>query len=265
MLLIYMYCISTGIEVNELMMECQSISGERHVGIMPFRDIQAVVSMVEEDDFSDEKLKKNLDNMEWVAEKAFAHENIIEEVMGNHPVIPLQFCTLYKTDESLMRFLESYYDQIKSHLSLAGKSLEWGVKVFCNTGILKERILAKPSVMDEIDSINRKPKGIAFMLTKKFHERIENSIQNTMNADIQSIFGEVNSIMERVVVKEVLDCDDVKKKMVLNIVALLEKTNTESLAGIINALNRKYGEDGYSIESSGPWPIYHFISFDENT
>jgi hypothetical protein len=71
--------------------------------------------------------------------------------------------------------------------------------------------------------------------------------------------------MERVVVKEVLDCDDVKKKMVLNIVALLEKTNTESLAGIINALNRKYGEDGYSIESSGPWPIYHFISFDENT
>ncbi|MDO8610925.1 MAG: GvpL/GvpF family gas vesicle protein [bacterium] len=265
MCLIYTYCIAMGIKGNELSTKNLAVSKINHIEILLFKDIQAVISIVDYEEFNENKIKEQLNKLEWVEEKAFAHENIIEEIMENYPVVPMQFCTIYKSEESLLDFLEDYYDQIKYYLSLAATNQEWGVKVYCNTDMLKERILEKQTFRDELNSINKKSTGIAFMLNKKFQEKIDNCIQDTINVDVQHIFEEVNTTLENVIIKEIQNSDFVEKRIVLNIVALLGRNKYENFTKIIDALSDKYNNYGYAIETNGPWPIYNFISFTVKT
>ena len=265
MSLIYTYCITMGIKGNELFTKNLTVSKINHIEILLFKDIQAVISIVDYEEFNEYKIKEQLDNLEWVEEKAFAHENIIEEIMENYPVVPMQFCTIYKSKENLFDFLEDYYDQIKHYLSLAATNQEWGVKVYCNTDMLKERILDKQTFRDELNSINKKSTGIAFMLNKKFIEKIDNCIQDTINVDVQDIFEEVNTTLEDVIIKEIQNSDFVEKKIALNIVALLSRNKYENFTKIINALSDKYNNYGYAIETNGPWPLYNFIAFTVKT
>lgn len=265
MSLIYTYCIAMGIQANELSTKNPAVSKTNHVEVLLFKDIQAVISIVDYEEFNENKIKEQLNKLEWVEEKAFAHENIIEEIMGNYPVVPMQFCTIYKSKEGLLDFLENYYDQIKYYLSLAATNQEWGVKVYCNTDILKEKILEKQTFRDELNSINKKPAGIAFMLNKNFRGKIDNCIQDMINVDVQYIFEEVNTTLENVILKEIQNSDFAEKRMVLNIVALLGRNKYENFTKIIDALSDKYNNYGYEIKISGPWPIYNFISFTEKT
>jgi hypothetical protein len=263
--LIYTYCIAMGIKRNELFTKNLSISKTNQIEILLFKDIQAVISGVDYEEFNEYKIKEQVNNLKWVEEKAFVHENIIEEIMENYPVVPMQFCTIYKSKENLLDFLEDYYEQIKYYLSLAATNQEWSVKVHCNTDMLKERILEKQTFRDELNSINKKSIGIAFMLNKKFQEKIDNCIQDTINADVQHIFEEVNTTLENVIIKEIQKSDFVGKRIVLNIVALLSRNKYENFTKIIDALSDKYNNYGYVIETNGPWPIYNFISFTVKT
>lgn len=246
-------------------MKSQSVSKTDHVGILSFEDIQAVVSFVGYDEFNENQIKEQLKDLKWVEEKAFAHENIIEEIMKNHPVVPMQFCSIYKSQENLLNFLADYYDQIKHSLSLAAENYELGIKVYSNTEILKARISEQQTFKDELISINKKSAGIAFLLNKKFQEKICNCVEDTINEDVQYIFDEINKMSENVIIKELQNSDSAEKKIAINIVILLNKNKYEYFTETINAINDKYNIYGYIIETTGPWPIYNFISLAEKT
>jgi len=143
----------------------------------------------------------------WVEEKAFAHENIIEKIMEKYPLIPMQFCTIYKTKENLIDFLGNYYDQIIHFLSLAAANQEWSIKIYCDVNMLKINISEQQNFRDELEMINKKSTGIAFMLKKKLLEKIENSVQDTINTDVQNIYEKINATLENVIMKEIDDYD----------------------------------------------------------
>lgn len=265
MYLIYIYCITAGIQSNELSTKNQSVSKTNHIEILPFEDIQAAISIVDDDEFNENQIKENFKNLKWVEEKAFAHENIIEEIMINYPVVPMQFCSIYKSQENLLNFLADYYDQIKQNLSLAAENYELGIKVYCNSVMLKQRISEQQTFKDELNSINKKSAGIAFLLNKKFQEKICNYVEDMINADVQNIFDEVNKLSENIIIKELQNNDSAEKKIAINIVILLNINKYEYFIETVNALNDKYNIFGYMIETTGPWPIYNFISLTEKT
>jgi hypothetical protein len=261
MSLLYIYCISRGIHTNELYMKNPSVSKTNRIDIIPFKDIQVAVSFVDYEEFNEKKLTEQLNDLAWVEEKAFAHENTIEEIMEKYPVIPMQFCTLYKTKENLMEFLEDYHEQIKCDLSFAAVNQEWGIKIYCDVDLLKGSISEKQNFKDELETINKKPPGIAFMLKKKFREKIENCIQETINADVQDIYEEINTTLENVILKEIQDSEILGKKIVLHMAALLNINKYKAFSKIIDELIEKHKDNGYKIKIDGPWPIYHFITF----
>lgn len=263
MCLIYVYCITTGLKEEKVYLDSLTVSNENYIEAVNFKDIQAITSIVNPEEFSEGFLKGHFNNLEWVRDKAFAHESIIEEIMENAPVLPMRFCIIYESKKNLLDFLASYYEKIKSCLSLAKHNEEWSVKVFCDNGVLKKAIMEMDTFKNELDIINKKPKGIAFMLMKKFEEKVEDCIQASINQDVQDIFEQIKKIVDDTVVKEIQDKNTSEKEMILNTVMLVNKAGYDNFSKKIEVLNNKYINKGYVIETSGPWPIYNFITLNE--
>jgi len=82
--LIYLYCLTNKVpKLKEIEALVDNIYFIFHQGLY------AVTGRVSSNEFSEENLKKNLSNLEWITAKASAHEKVIEIVMQNSCVIPL--------------------------------------------------------------------------------------------------------------------------------------------------------------------------------
>jgi hypothetical protein len=215
--------------------------------------------MVNSVEFDGEAVKKHLDNLEWVEEKALAHEGIIEEIMENYAVLPMRFLTLYETEQNLLEFIKNHYKIIVDNLAVAEKNVEYSVKVYYNKEILKNSVSEAIEIKKERDIIALKSKGLSYMLMKKLEEKIAVQIENNLNVDAQAIYKRIESLSENIIIKEAQKNNEGLIDMIFSIVVLVNKLTYEELVSEVSKINDEYSEKGYLIEQSGPWPIYNFI------
>jgi hypothetical protein len=89
--LVYLYCVT-----NKEPKLTETKDSVDNLYFICHRGLCAVASKVEESEFDEEGLKKNMADLEWVKANASTHERIIEGVMASADVIPFKFGTLFK-------------------------------------------------------------------------------------------------------------------------------------------------------------------------
>ncbi|MFH0866197.1 MAG: GvpL/GvpF family gas vesicle protein, partial [Bacteroidota bacterium] len=97
--LIYVYCISNspiGLVRN---MESKGLKS------LMFDDFFVIVKYVSESEFSEENLKKNLSDIQWLETNAREHIRVISMIMEQSTVIPFKFGTIYNTKAGLKKFI----------------------------------------------------------------------------------------------------------------------------------------------------------------
>jgi len=110
--LIYLYCIT-----NEEPMLKNAEDLVEGLYFVHNKGLYAVVRNVEENEFGQKGLKRNMADFEWVKAEASVHERIIELVMADTDVIPFKFGTLFNTNDSLKAMFAEYGEQIRSEVA----------------------------------------------------------------------------------------------------------------------------------------------------
>ena len=132
--LIYVYCLSQN--PIDLLQKMESTG----LKTLMFDDFNVIIKYVSENEFSEENLKKNLSDIQWLESNAREHFRVISFIMENSTVIPFKFGTIFNTYTSLKKFITDYSDSlIENFLHITGKE-EWSVKIYCNRNILCEQI-----------------------------------------------------------------------------------------------------------------------------
>ncbi|MDP2278937.1 MAG: GvpL/GvpF family gas vesicle protein, partial [Nitrospirota bacterium] len=105
--LIYIYCVTGE------MPEFNSVLEEDGKGVYYIfhKGLFAVVSEALSDEFGEDMLKKNLNDITWLESRVRKHETVIEEVMEQSTVIPFKFATVFKTEDSLKAMVENFVDE----------------------------------------------------------------------------------------------------------------------------------------------------------
>lgn len=256
--LIYLYCLTN--KIPKLKEAEDLVDNAR---FFYYQDLYAVVSNVSTDEFSEENLKKNLVDLEWIKEKASAHEKVIETVMKNSCVIPFKFGTIFNTEENLKIMLKKHTREFKDTLKhLEGKE-EWGVKIYCDIDKLKENLIREDKELLSIDKeINSCQQGKAFILKKKKVELVNTSVHKKLNDYGQLIFEKldqhsIDSRINKLLPKEVTER---KEEMILNSAFLIKKDKIENFMEAENALKETFEEMGIFLDCTGPWPPYNFTN-----
>jgi len=256
--LIYLYCITNR---EPRLKELESLVDRLY--FICHEGLYAVVSKVRDSEFSEENLRRNLSNMEWVKIKVSIHEKIIEGVMENACVVPFKFATLFNTEDSLKAMLDKCKEELKENLKeLKGKE-EWGVKIYCNIEELKENLIQEDEELLKIDKeISSSLPGKAFFLMKKREELLNITATKKLNVcgqdsserlSRQSLQSRINKLLPKEVTER-------KDDMILNSAFLVDKSKVAEFIHVANGLQTKYNDKGIDFDCTGPWPPYNFCS-----
>lgn len=233
------------------------------VGFISCGKLVAVIGKVRKSEFSEENLKKNLADLEWIKTNASLHEKIIEGVMRDGCVIPFKFATIFNSEDSLKTMLRKHSEQFEEILkNLAGKE-EWGVKIYCDKKRLKTFLAGQDEEISEIDKkIASSSPGKAFLLKKKREESIDIAVNKKINEYGQSSFNQLKeqslqTRINRLLPGEVTERED---DMILNSAFLVDKNKVSAFIGVADILKTRYEKSGLSFDCTGPWPPYNFCS-----
>ena len=259
--LVYLYCMTKAKPSHTTFFE------ETGVKIYPIylQGIYAVGSKVLPDEFDEESLKKNLNNMEWVERKTRQHEAIIEEIMKNSTVLPFKFATIFEAEENVKKLLRDKNVEFKKIMGELGGKEEWGVKIYCDMAKFKDITEKEDERIEEKDrEIASASKGKAYFLKKKKDEFVKGTVSERIVEYTKDCFERLKRLSLKAKINKILPKAVTEKEqdMVLNAAFLINKKRIKELERILSYLRTKYGPKGLEFDWTGPWPPYNFCSLD---
>lgn len=258
--LIYIYCISNS--TSELSDKLKSTG----LQLLALGDFYAFIKYVPESEFSENNFKRNLSNMDWLETNAREHVSVISELMENNTMIPFKFGTIFITEESLRKFIIDYSDSLTDNFLHIKNMEEWSVKIYCDLKVLSEKIdeLSEDAAALEKQIMESSP-GKAYLLKRKKNDLIENEMDRICKNYGQNYFNEFEKLSEATSLNNLLPKDFTGREdtMILNAVFLVHANNVTDFNNTTENLIAKYGDFGFNIEITGPWPPFSFISIKE--
>ncbi|QDQ14570.1 GvpL/GvpF family gas vesicle protein [Streptomyces spectabilis] len=119
---------------------CRPLPGPLHadltgVGGAPPRQLAheglvAVLGPVPARDFGLEPLRAHLEDLDWLAETARAHQHVIGALAAVTCPLPLRLATVFRDDSGVRAMLESENERLCRILDRIDGHVEWGVKVW---------------------------------------------------------------------------------------------------------------------------------------
>jgi len=263
---LYLYCVRQ--KGNEAIEVLKTMSGDENVQILPFLDLEAIISEVSIEEFSSEEIQKKAEeDLEWIKGKAQIHENVIEQAMKTSdsaiiPVIPMQFGVIFKTREKLQETLYNNLENFRKSLEFLAGRQEWGVKAYLDQKAFEiflekgnEELLAKKREAEAL------PKGLSFFAKKKVASTIDEIKEKELDKIINEIYESLAESGVSLHKAKILEKDFtlMTEEMILNGFYLVEESRLNEFREKTEEFREKFNQHGIKIEMSGPWPSYHFI------
>lgn len=105
------------------------------VGDAPVRPVEhdgllAVVSDVRAEDFEEAPLRDHLEDLDWLAGTARAHESVVRAVSEVTDLVPLRLATVCRGEDGVRRLLDQGARLFAENLDRLEGRVEWGVKLY---------------------------------------------------------------------------------------------------------------------------------------
>lgn len=234
---IYIYCI---IDSNNSMDE--SIKGLKgtHIYNIPYRDIGAVASNLDEDIKDITKIH------------ALEHEDVVEKLMKKITVLPVRFHTLFNKEDDVFSMMKNYYRDFRENLDRIRNKAEFSIRVIWPEDKIREQIVRDYSKRSHNISEAFDSPGMKFMEEKFEKYKIEKEFEE--KADI--CIAIVDNFLNRFASEKRLERLK-SKNLLLNAFYLVEKERHKDFKEAFEHLRIAPGD--FKFLFSGPWPPYNFI------
>ena len=249
---VWLYAVISGAEdqIGDLI----GVAGEP-VRLVAGGDLSAVVGTVPLNEFGEEPLRRHLEDLDWLAAAARAHDHVISAVAQWRPVLPVTMATLYLNDEGIRSLLATRSSHFLAALDRVTGRDEVGVKAYADPAALAGK--------DEGAAGGQQQKGeqrsgTAYLMKRKRQLTSQEQAYRVAAAEAERLHGELLS-----------HAIDGKRKpasdpslsgrdawTVLNGTYLVDRAEVDAFRKVVAALQES--SPGIELEVTGPWPPYSF-------
>ncbi|WP_165822555.1 GvpL/GvpF family gas vesicle protein [Paenibacillus montanisoli] len=224
-------------------------------------DIIAVLEAVDPQVFSQQSIQRYVEDPNWVKEKAVGHHNVLAMLQQRHTVIPLKFCTIYESEQSLEAMLIRHYDEITDlFAALRGKE-EWSLKVYCDKEELKTHVMQSSLELAKLSAdLSGLSPGKQFLMKKQLNASLERETENAMKRICLEAHESLSSSTLQQIEKKVWErkVTGRKEEMIWNSMYLTDRQRVDSFLQLVKQFGEEFQAFGLTFEATGPWPVYHF-------
>jgi hypothetical protein len=216
-------------------------------------DLAAVVSSVDPTRFSEEALRRSLEDLQWLERTARAHNAVVTAVARSGPIAPVRLATVYLDDENVRALLDERAAEFTAALDRIRGRAEWGVKGFA---------VRSKGEGDASLQVTEEPKpGTAYLMRRRTErDRAARGLQDAAEA-AEAVHREMSAcaVASRRYQPQDPRLSGRREEMVLNVAYLVDEAGADALRRLVEQ------HDGQSLrlELTGPWAPYSFATLEE--
>ena len=222
--------------------------------------LQAVVCSVDLEEFGEEALRRNLEDLTWLEEVARAHDDVVHEAARHGTVAPLRLVTIYSDDDSVRRHLGEHAEELTAALDRVEGRSEWSVKVFAAASDAEPA----PATTGAVASTGAEEKPGAAYLRRKRDQAERRRASSEQAAAAARALDErlaAASVAARRLAPQDPRLTGRSEPMVLNAAYLVPDQEADGFNGVVAGLRAEH--PGVTVEVAGPWPPYSFATLEQ--
>ena len=245
----YLYAVTRGLSPA-------AITGETAIGGAPLdvvehRGLSVLVSTVDLDEFGEEALRRNLEDIGWLEKVARAHDDVVRLAAAHGTTAPLRLVTICIGDDGVRARLDESYDRIEEALRRVDGRVEWSVKAFAHEPAPQARASA-PSAG-----------GAAYLRARKaaLEGRREQDEAAAETAERLHAVLTRSAVASRRLPPQDPRLSGHEGRMTLNAAYLVEEAESATFAREVERLAAEHPDS--RLTAGGPWPPYSFATLEE--
>jgi gas vesicle protein GvpL/GvpF len=241
-----------------------AVDAAHEVGLVTEGPLAGVTSRVPLEEFDERTLPDRLGDATWLEQKIRAHEQVLEGVLEEASVVPCRFCTVYRSEAELRRFLSEKREPLEAALDRVQGQVEVGAKAFID----RERFAAAQSRDNEAirqleERVSSAEGGRAYLERRRLEQLISSELERFRTEIADELHARLLAAAEDGVSlplqpPEISGRDD---EMLFN-GAYLVPADRGAFEDALAVLAGEYRDAGAELELTGPWPPYNFIPTD---
>jgi Gas vesicle synthesis protein GvpL/GvpF len=206
--------------------------------------------------FGEAALRRNLEDLDWLAQTARAHHAVIEAVAKERTVVPMRLATVYRSDEGVTGMLRERAADFHGVLARITACSEWGVKAY----------MALPSDQGQPADAGQPPDagqdrlgpGAAYLRRRRAQLAARSDARQQALASARAVYEELGrlSVAARIYPPQSPELAGRSASMVLNAAYLVADERAEEFAAAVTGLAAAH--PGVQLALTGPWPAYSF-------
>lgn len=252
----YMYAVSKDLDPAALT-DVPALRGGS-LELVAYQDLVAVVSSVSLDEYGEEGLRTNLENLEWLEEAARRHDSVVQAIAEVAPVAPLRFATICLDDDGVRRRLREWYVALLQILDRVQSRTEWSVKIYRD----EPRRAPVPAPIGSTPS-GAGGTGAAYLQRKKSESEARVADEAAAGAVVEQVH---ETLARHAVATRLLPSQDPRLTghegtMLHNGAYLVDVTREPEFVACVLRLVAAHCD--VTIELRGPWPPYSFAMLEQ--
>jgi hypothetical protein len=231
------------------------------VNLISKDDVSALATSVGAGDYSPERVESLTADVDWVSQRATAHDRVLTWASDNGPVIPFPMWTLFRDATAVKAMLSKRMAELQRTFDRIGDGREFIVRVYVQTGVLREHLGDHTEIASlEADAARATP-GQRYLLQRK----IEN-LRRDAGRDVASkAAGEIHDALKANSMETVREqpvnsgAPREQGRAILNASFLVKPDRVVHFQEALTEMVGKYEPSGFRFDFTGPWPPYHFV------
>ena len=215
--------------------------------LLTHHGLVAVVSEVPEGDFAEEPLRAHLEDLDWLAATARAHQGVIDALTAVTTPLPLRLATVFRDDSGVRVMMEAREEHFRRTLDRLEGRVEWGVKVYTEAEPAPSAPPAEKAASGR-DYLRRRSMRTQateekWQQAEAFATRLHETLSK--HAEDSRLHAPQNAALSTV-----------PGRNVLNAAYLVPRTHSEEFVELVD--RTKDEAHGLRVELTGPWAAYSF-------
>jgi hypothetical protein len=254
----YVYGVISAREAD-LPADLAGVDPRQPVALVEHQDLAAIVSRVSLAEFGEEQLHENLNDVEWLEDKARAHEAVLDAALSRMTVVPMRLCTIYRSEEQVHEMLGRERPLLVDALRRLDGKTEWGVKLVAEPEAL-ERAAAQARE-DDSPEARAGSEGTAYMDRKRREARAHEEHDRVAEEWAHEVHERLAEAASEALLNPTQrpEVSGYAGEMLLNGVYLVTNSEVENFQRLAERLAEDYRERGALVDLTGPWPPYNFV------
>ena len=223
-------------------------------------DLVAYTSDVPADEFGEAPLNRNLSDMAWLTPRAVRHQEVNAALAAAiDPLAPLSFGTVFRDRAGVQRMLRDGAAAIGPRLDALRGKAEWIAVVRRDEPRALAALESQSDALRAIrDEIGGAAPGRAYLLSRQLDETQRQELR-VADAEVVGVAVAALEATGAALFREPL-VEDAGGGMIARYSVLVARDAGPAVERARAGVTADWGERGYALELTGPWPAYRFAN-----